>query len=231
MINLAYKTGYFRNCQTRNRVGAVDERLLLGGNGYTYISPGSGGRIRYDMTCPAPCDFEGNPDLFARVSWLQGPAASDPHYSGVARYSGIYEDSGIRSARVLQGKTVTLSWQFRCPNGSPNDVSVQVALVVWRGNCAIPVQYRTDPLRDYSEQLWSDDAKPIHGGPSVQRVDFTFLLPQIVGFVPDAAPGDPESYLGIGFDLIGGPPGGGVLDFGPYQFNVGGPQPIEEGPQ
>lgn len=230
MINWAARTGYFHNCPLRSQVGPVTTQMNVGGNGYTKIAPGDGGQLRCDMICPAPGEVEGNPDLIPRITYLQGATASDPHYAGVFRYTS-YEDSGIRSARVLQGKTVTLSWNLRCPSGSPSDVSVRISLIVWRGNCNVPPQYRTDPWGDTSQQLWSDSVKEIHGGPIMQRLDFTFLLPQIAGFVPDS-PGDPESYLGIGFDIIGASGvGGGVLDIGTYQLNEGGPKPIEEQPR
>lgn len=231
MKNLAYKTGYFHGTTTRTQVGPVSAQMPMGGVPYVNIAPGMNGQLRVDMTCPAPGDFEGNPDLFARVTWLAAPTVSDPHYPGVFRWTAL-EDSGIRSARVMQGKTVTLSMQFRCPGASPSTLATQIALIVWRGNCNVPPAYRTPPWTDYSMQLWSDTVKPIYGGPTVQRLDFTFVLPTTAGFVPDANQGDDESYLGIGFDIIGQSiQGGGVLDIGPYQFNEGGPCAIEELPR
>lgn len=215
------RCGSFRRCPSMMAIGPIGIQMWLAGNTFTSIAPGGGGQLRYDMTAPGPGDFEGNPDAFARLTWLVAPTSGEAHYAPTFRYTA-FEDASIRSARALQNKQVTLSMQFRCPNVSTTTVGCQVAMILWRGNCNIPVQQRF-PWPDISMQLWSSPVYNIMGGPTVQRFDWTMTLPLIYGFIPDGS-----SYLGIGFDMIG--PSGPVLDLGPYQLNEGGPQPIAETP-
>lgn len=163
--------------------------------------PGTGASTSADFLQAVSGEWDGNPEQFLRIEWLSPPTQGDPHYFPTFRNTVL--EHWINRARMLAGKMVTLSWQMRSPG------SVPIGLVIWRS-------YTNHPL-----ELWPGPTFVLTPG-IVQRVDFTLSLP----LIPLGYDVDPYSFLGVGVDLIGAT--GPTIDFGPCQFNEGGPQPIEE---
>lgn len=185
------------------------------------VGPGSGGAIRADFLQPlTSADWEGNPDSFLRLQWTTVAAQGEAQYQPGFRFTFL-EHYGIRSARVLAGKQITVSWQLRCPNVGAGQLGCQVVPVVWRGGLDLPAECRT-PFPQISMQLWSGVPFSVYN--HIARLDYTFTLPPM----PLGVSVGPGSYLGIGLDLPAqyGP----TLDIGPVQLNEGGPQPFEEVP-
>jgi hypothetical protein len=164
--------------------------------------PGVGAETSGSFQQAIQGDWEGNPEQFLRIEWTKPPTMGDPSYVPIFRNTIL--EHWINTARVLAGKFVTLSWQMRSPGGAP------VALIIWR---SIPGQ---------AMERWSGETINLPGDNLVYRYDFSMKLPAI----PIGTNITPQSYVGVGVDIIGA--AGPTIDFGPCQFNEGGPQPIAE---
>jgi hypothetical protein len=163
--------------------------------------PGVGASTSCDFCQAVGGEWEGNPDKFLRINWVVAPTQGDPHYYPTFRNTVL--EHYMNRARIFAGKQVTLSWQLRSLGGAP------VGLAIWRSWPSYPMEIWSGPVVNLQANV-------------VTRIDFTINLPQ----VPQGYDVSPYSYLGVGVDLIG--QSGPTIDFGPCQFNEGGPQPIPE---
>lgn len=196
---------------TANGVGTY---IAEPSTGLWYHGPGYQAASQGNFCQAIQGEWEGNPEQFLRITWTAAAQAGEAHYLPGFRYTFL-EHFGIKRARALSGKQITVSWQLRSPGGCI------VIPVIWRGGLNLPAQYRF-PFPDTSMQLWS--GSPFSVPCTIGRCDFTMTLP---GF-PAGVDVTENSYLGIGLDFPGqyGP----TLDIGPVQINEGGPQPFEEIP-
>lgn len=145
------------------------------------------------------------------LSWTQPPASGEGHYLPGFRFTFL-EHFGIKTARALAGKQITVSWQIRSSG-------CLIAPIIYRAGIDIPMPSRT-PWPDVNIQLWSGPQYVL--GPTIKRCDFTMTLP----LVPPSTSIVPDSYLGIGLDMLG--QSGPTIDIAPPQLNEGGPAPFEE---
>lgn len=168
--------------------------------------PGVGAATQGNFCEAIQGQWEGNPERFLRIQWLAPPSAGDGGLPPQPNFWNTILEQHINTARVLAGKEVTFSVQWRSPGG------VQMMPILWRGyQGAAPDEYFTA-----GPQVW------VSAG--VMRTDYTLTLPGIPSGVPVAL----NSSLGVGLVILGqfGP----TLDIGPMQLNEGGPKPIEETP-